>query len=137
MAARDASFDFKMAASELPAKDRATLDAMVREHQQARESFDADYAKNGNLYRQQEEKRLAEHYRSNHTMKPPPGVVRDIPSGDRIRQMAHDNVQHWYAETREKMIRDARKRERDFTKSALGIQERPARELDRDRDRGR
>lgn len=124
MPARDASFDFKMAASELPETARAGLDQMKTQHEQEKQRFDADYAQNRDLYRQTEAKRLTEHHRANHTMKPPPGVVREVMSADRIRQMAADNVQRWYAESREKMVRDARQRERDFVKTALGIQER-------------
>ena len=123
MPARDASFDFKMAASELPETARAGLDQMKTQHEQEKQRFDADYAKNRDLYRQQEEKRLAEHYRANHNMKPPPGFDMGV-SRERIKVMAADNVQRWYAESREKMVRDARQRERDFVKTALGIQER-------------
>ncbi len=130
----DVTFEFNMASrAKLNEQDRATLDAMEAEREQAKQRFDADYAQNGSLYRQQEEKRLTEHHRANHNMKPPPGVVREVPTAEQIRQKAADNVRDWYAKTRETMVRDARKRERDFVKAALGIQERPPRGLDQDR----
>ncbi len=135
MPAPDATFAANMASGAYYAKlneqDRAAFDQMRQEHDQAVKNHDADYAQNGDLYRQTEAKRLTEHHRANHNIKPPPGVVRDVPSADRIRQTATDNVKRWYAESREKMVRDGRKRERDFVKAALGIQDRP--QPDRDR----
>lgn len=133
----DATFTANMASgayyAKLSEQDRAAFDQMRHQQDQVVKDHDADYGKNGDLYRQQEEKRLAEHHRANHNLKPPPGIVREAPGPEQIRQMAADNVKRWYATTRESMVRDARKRERDFVKAALGIQERPPRGPDHDR----
>ena len=133
----DLAFDFAIAASRLAPEQQDALEAMKREHEKEKARFDADHSQNADAYRREEEKRLTEHLRHNHSLKPPPGVVRDVPSADQIRQRAADNVRSQYVKDRAAMVKQARDREVEFVRAALGIEKRPPRGLDQDLDRGR